>query len=280
MKKPVFNISRNEPIDEKSNEKKEKFIILHEKQEAKASNISVTQNNEKEKEIQEDEFTFGIDPIKESPINDINTNNKNYLDNNNIIREGKEIIDTKDYPLFYNNINNTKYNNKNCKFIYKYYIILFIYIAQTMPNLNLQKNNRILNDNLINPFKVNKKRHNSVEEGKSFLESFMAKKKQLFEKFIGRKRELKIERLKEYCQIKEKRIIEDFQLIQNRVNKDILLEKEFMIANFELEMEKRKFMKKFKVKSIDGRELEKMIQLDEESEEDEEASVSAKIKGK
>ena len=76
-------------------------------------------------------------------------------------------------------------------------------------------------------------------------------------------------RMKEDNEFRKKRMKEDFDIHETRGKMDILLEKEYIIANLEEEMEKRAFMKNFKIKSIDEKGLESMMQLNEESDEEE-----------
>ena len=59
-----------------------------------------------------------------------------------------------------------------------------------------------------------------------------------------------------------------------------LLEKEIAKANFEEEMEKREFFEKYKVKFIRVKGLESLMELNEESDGDEEADNTAKKKVK
>ena len=97
-------------MNEKS---KEKFIALLGEKDAKVNNILACKNIEKGKEIQEDDFTIEIDPIKERSIND----NNNYINENIIIRKGNKICGNKELSHLNNNINNIKYKEKNCKYI-------------------------------------------------------------------------------------------------------------------------------------------------------------------
>ena len=117
----------------------------------------------------------------------------------------------------------------------------------------------------------------------------MEKKSKVFEILIGKKRQIELKRIQEDSDRKAKRIQEeskrrakkiqeDYAIIKEREKIDISLEKEIAKAKFEEEIEKRKFIEKCKVKCIRVKGLESLMELNEESDGDEEAYNTAKKK--
>ena len=85
-------------------------------------------------------------------------------------------------------------------------------------------------------------------------------------------------RIQEESKRRAKKIQEDYAIIEERGKIDISLEKEIAKANFEEEMEKREFYEKYKVKFIRVKGLESLMELNEESDRDEEADNTEKKK--
>ena len=85
-------------------------------------------------------------------------------------------------------------------------------------------------------------------------------------------------RIQEESKRRAKKIQEDYAIIEERGKIDISLEKEIAKANFEEEMEKREFVEKYKVKFIRVKGLESLMELNEESDGDEEADNTVKKK--